>query len=882
MGAPGGSGQEGRIRAATLDNGLKVVIQEVHTAPLASVWCWYKVGSKHEPSGLTGISHWVEHMNFKGTTNIPRDQVKGIIERVGGFWNGYTWIDQTAYVLTATCDALDRMLFIEAERMTGCLYHPEDCESERTVIISELQGGENDPEQLLDMEVTAAAFKAHPYGHPTIGWLSDLQRMTREDLYGYYRRYYVPDNATLVIVGDVKTDEVLRAADRHFGRAVPGSAASIACTTEPEQFGERRVIVAREGTAAYLKLAMHAPAVQDPDFVPVLILDAVLTGAKGLSLWASFSSAPPQRSARLYRALVEGRLASSVAGALLPTEEPFLYSVSATATEGTSLEALEHAAVAVLDQVARDGITDVELARAKSQLRARMVFEADSVTNLGHQIGFFETVASADFHRGLPARIAGTTVEEVGSAATRLLRAARPDGGMVPASAAVSCRTTGSRLRLCRQESSGGTMTGTGPAGLAPRRERLGNGVVVLAKRAGTTPAVTINAALRGGTIHDPGDLPGLAYFLSKVIDRGTRNRTADTIAEQLDSRGVSLNVLVTRHMLVVSCTCLAEDFEMLLGLVGEVVAQPVFPEAEIDTRRGEIITSLRQDEDSPAIVAVETLFGLLYADGHPYGRRAKGTIASVGRIDRAALQAFHQTWIRPSSLSLAIVGDVEEPHAVDAAARAFGDWSGEPSTQEPVLPAPRLLTRQRAVIPMMDKSQADVVYGLVTISRSDASYHAFSVMNNILGQYGMGGRLGESIRERQGMAYYIFSAFDATTWESPLVIRAGVDPENVDRTVASIDHEIALMAAEGVTEAELADTKQHLIGSMPLALETNAGITSFLQTVEQFGLGLDYDRRLPDLIRGVTREEAHEVARRFLIPERAAVVVAGPYRRPE
>src|SRR6478609_10213742 len=179
-----------------LDNGLTVAVQEMHTAPLASVWCWYKVGSKDERPGLTGVSHWVEHMNFKGTTNIPRDKVKGIIEQFGGSWNGYTWIDQTTYLETATSGALDRMLFIESERMASCLYHPDDCESERTVIISELQGGENDPDQLLDQELTATAFKAHTYRHPTIGWQSDLEGMTRDDLYGYYREYYVPNNAT--------------------------------------------------------------------------------------------------------------------------------------------------------------------------------------------------------------------------------------------------------------------------------------------------------------------------------------------------------------------------------------------------------------------------------------------------------------------------------------------------------------------------------------------------------------------------------------------------------------------------------------------------------------------------------------------------------------
>jgi len=238
------------VRETVLDNGLKVLIQEVHTAPLASVWCWYRVGSKDEGQGVTGVSHWCEHMNFKGTRNIPRDQVKGIIEKFGGSWNGYTWIDQTTYLETASKDALDRMLFIEAERMDACLYDPADCESERTVIISELQGGENDPEQLLDTEVTATAFKVHPYHHPTIGWQSDLETMTREDLYSYYRRFYVPNNATLVIVGDVDAADVVQRAGRHFDSIEPRPLPRRNYTVEPAQLGERRVVINREGTTA--------------------------------------------------------------------------------------------------------------------------------------------------------------------------------------------------------------------------------------------------------------------------------------------------------------------------------------------------------------------------------------------------------------------------------------------------------------------------------------------------------------------------------------------------------------------------------------------------------------------------------------------------------
>jgi zinc protease len=409
------------MRRATLDNGLEVLVQEEHTAPIVSVWCWYKVGSRDEGPGLTGVSHWVEHVNFKGTTNIPRDRVKGLVEQFGGSWNGYTWIDQTAYFETAVRDGLDRMLFIEAERMARCLYHPDDCESERNVVIAELEGGENDPDQLLDQEVTATAFKVHTYRHPTIGWLSDLRTMTRAELYGHYRRYYMPNNAALVIVGDVDVDEAMRRVEGHFGEIPAGIRPVRSRIIEPDQGGERRVTLRRPGTTAYLKVAYHAPATGDPDFFPALVLDAVLTGAKGLNLWSSFRVPPPNRSARLYRALVDRGLASGVFGALFPTEQPFLYTVSATVTEGTTLGAVEAALLHELDRLVEQGIAGHELERARTQLVARSIFEGDSITNIAHQLGYFETIGAPDLYPTLRARIEAVTTDQVLHAARKML-----------------------------------------------------------------------------------------------------------------------------------------------------------------------------------------------------------------------------------------------------------------------------------------------------------------------------------------------------------------------------------------------------------------------------------------------------------------------------
>jgi zinc protease len=411
------------VRSEHLANGLRVVVREIHTAPLASIWCWYRVGSRDEGPGLTGASHWVEHMNFKGTANIPREQMKGIVERVGGMWNGYTWIDQTTYVETAGSAALDQMLFLEAERMSNGLYEPSECESERTVVISELQGGENDPEQLLDTEVTATAFRAHPYRHPTIGWLEDLQGMTRDDLYEHYRRFYIPNNATLVIVGHVDADDVFARAEKHFGRIPQGPEPPRIRTVEPPQLGERRVLVEREGTTGYVKFAYHAPAARGEDFFPLLVLDTVLTGAKGVNLWSGFRVAPPQRKARLYTALIERGLASLVSGAIMPTAEPFLYTLSFTAMDGTPLDVLEAAAVEAVERVRDHGIAPDELQRAKRQLRARLVFDNDSVTNIAHQLGYFETIAGSEYFGSMQSRIDAVTLEQVWTVAKRRLGA---------------------------------------------------------------------------------------------------------------------------------------------------------------------------------------------------------------------------------------------------------------------------------------------------------------------------------------------------------------------------------------------------------------------------------------------------------------------------
>src|SRR6266545_7937143 len=320
---------------------------------------------------------------------------------------------------------------------------------------------------------------------------------------------------------------------------------------------------------------------------------------------------------------------------------------------------------------------------------------------------------------------------------------------------------------------------------LDPLRLTLDNGMTVVAKETRTTPAVTLLVGLRAGAFYDPDGREGTAALVARVLDRGTRTRAAADIADALDGRGASLSVVAGRHQVMVSATCLAEDFRTICSLVADIIQRPAFDEREVTTRRGDLLTSILQDEDDPAAVAVDSLMARLYPD-HPYGRRARGTAATVEQLWRADLIEFHSKWFTPETAILAVVGDVNPEDAVVTASEEFESWNMNRAI-EPVLAAPSPpRARELSVVPMMSKAQADVAYGFLGLRRSDPDYYAGWVMNNALGQYALGGRLGDSIRERQGMAYYVYSTLDASLDEGPMMIRAGVAAENVQRTLST------------------------------------------------------------------------------------------------
>ncbi|MBN1888844.1 MAG: insulinase family protein [Thermoflexales bacterium] len=429
------------VTKTQLSNGLSVILKESHNAPVVTFWCWYRVGSRMERSGITGISHWVEHMLFKGTPTFPKSKVDRAVAREGGVFNGFTWLDFTTYFETLPAGKWELAAHIEADRMVNALFAPKEVEAERTVVISERQGNENNPQFLLAEEVQAAAFRVHPYHHEVIGNLCDLLTMTRDDLYTHYRSYYVPSNAVVVAVGDFKTADALKVIEGYFGRIEPGASA-VPSVKEPPQRGERRVQVEGPGSTAYVSVVYQALPGAHPDFPAMVVLDAILGGASSLALFGGGGS---NASSRLYRAMVDTELAADVSANLSPTVDPFLYEIGVTVRAGRAPAEAQAALDAELERIVQQPVTEAEIAKAIKQAKAMFAYGAESVTNQGFWYGFSEIFADHAWFESYLERLAAVSVDDVQRVArTYLTPQRRTVGWYVP--------TTNSESRIANSK----------------------------------------------------------------------------------------------------------------------------------------------------------------------------------------------------------------------------------------------------------------------------------------------------------------------------------------------------------------------------------------------------------------------------------------------
>ena len=407
------------ITHTTLSNGMQVWLKEIHTVPLVSSWVWYRVGSRDEINGRTGVSHWVEHMQFKGTPQFPSNMLDKAVSREGGMWNAFTHLDWTTYFETMPADKIDLGLQLEADRMVNSAFDEDEVASERTVIISEREGNENEPQFLLGEAVQGAAFRVHSYHHEVIGDMADLQSMSREDLYEHYKTYYIPNNAIIAVAGDFETDQMLARIKELYEPIQAGSEPARLARPEPEQNGEIRLVVEGPGETTYVQVCYRFPNASHPDFFPLAVLDSLLAGPSNLNM---FGGGVSNKTSRLYRALVDKELTVGLSGGAQATIDPFLYNISLTIHPQRQPEEALSALDDEFKHIQDESVSEEEIIRAIKQARAIFAYGSENITNQAFWMGYSEMFADYNWFLSYLDNLAMVTPADVQRVAQKYLQ----------------------------------------------------------------------------------------------------------------------------------------------------------------------------------------------------------------------------------------------------------------------------------------------------------------------------------------------------------------------------------------------------------------------------------------------------------------------------
>ncbi|MEH2307152.1 M16 family metallopeptidase [Nostoc sp.] len=871
------------VKKTVLDNGLTVLTKEVHTAPVVSVQVWYKVGSRNEVKGENGISHQLEHLMFKGTTARPV-QFGRLFSALGSQFNAFTSYDETAYFGTVQRDRLEALLTLEADRMENSLVGSEQLTSEKRVVISELQGYENSPGYRLSRAVMRDAFPNRAYGLPVGGTKADVEKFTVEQVRNYYQTYYSPENATLVITGDFATEPVLKVVKETYGKLAKRSQQgnvrrNVAPSSPVAPITKKAPIVLKQpGSAALLQAVYPLPDIKHPDVPAIDVMDAILTGG---------------RSSRLYQALVESGLASSVSGGAAELIEPGWYEINATAAPGQELSKIAQVLQESLGKLQQQPVTTEELNRAKTQLQASYILGNQDITSQASQLGHNQTIAG-DYHfiEQYLAAIAKVTPAQVQKVAKTYLNPAKqtigffeptqPDGKPGTSSAG-SGRTVENfspgkpvdPAQLAKYLPPATSATDSAKQSL-PEEFTLNNGLRVLLLRDRSLPTINLSGQIDAGTEFDGNQKAGLANLTASNLMNGTQTKNALTLAKTLEDLGADLSFSASREGVNVSGEGLSKNLPILIQTLADVLENATFPADQLELSRQRALTSLKVQLDDPRGLGRQVFQQAIYPENHPF--HSFPTFESLKSISRDDLLGFYQTYYRPDSTTIAIVGDFDPVKVKTLLNQAFGKWqaTGKP----PVLkissvPLPQTLTRLNKIIP--GKAEAVTYIGYNGISRKDPRYYAALVLNQILGGDTLSSRLGTEVRDRLGLTYGIYSGFAAGINPGPFLIQMQTAPGDTQKAIASTLALLKQLREQGVTEAEFNTAKRSLTNSYPVDLANPSNVSSIILDNAVLGLSRSEIRDFPQRIQAVTMAQMQQAIEDLIKPENLVIVTAGP-----
>lgn len=879
----------GNVVKTVLDNGLTVLTKEVNTAPVVSVQVWYRVGSQNEKLGITGISHQLEHLMFKGTKDRPI-QFGRLFSALGSNSNAFTSYDMTAYFGTTGSDKLDAMLRLEADRMVNTVAGEKELKSERTVVLSELDGGNNNPGTRLYRQVMLAAYPNSSYGWPVIGYRPEVENFTVEDIQNYYRTFYRPDNATLVIVGNFETEATLQKVREIYGSIAAPPKPKVLITAEAQQqkpkppvpMSTKEPIRLKEpGSVPFLQAVYpDLPNVDGADVAAIDVMDSILTAG---------------RSSRFYQALVETGLASSVSGNSSTQIGTGWYFISATPTAGKSLEALDRLILAEIEKIQTQPVTAKELERAKTSMRASYILGNRDINSQAIQIGYNQTVAKDYSYsdRYLQA-VEKVTVADIRRVAKQYLQKERrvvgyfepsvitADAGTTPSNShsseafKPSSPVDPAEVAKYLPESALTAKAGV-PTAVQPDRFTLANGLKVLLLRDRSTPTVTLVGQINAGAGFDSIEKAGLAGITAQNITNGTTTKDALTLASRLENVGASLGFSAGRESVGISGISMAKDLPIVIDQLADLLQNANFPNKEFELNLQRNLLSLKSELDNPSSLARRIFQSTIYPKGHPFN--AMKTEATLKSLKREDLVSFYKTYYRPDNTILTLTGDFEPAVVRNLLEEKLGKWRAV--GQPPQFKFPKvanLATTSEKQVALAGKTQAVTLMGHPSISRNDPEYYPALMLNQVLGGDTLSSRLGTEIRDRLGLTYGIYSFFQAgKPPQGTFIVQMQTSGKDTQK---AIDATVALLKDvrdKGITPAEFEVAKKSLINSFSTEFANPDSIAESLLSDETYGLPVGDFYKFPQRIQSVTLEQVNRAAKELLQPDKLLIVSIVP-----
>jgi len=809
-----------RVHQAVLDNGMTVLVAEEPGSSLVTVAVVYEVGARNETAGSTGLAHYAEHMTFRGTTRFPGHELADSITRRGGRTSAYTWIDQTYYASTLEHSGLDHLLDVEVERMSAATFGPEDFRKERTSVLAELRSYD-DPQSLLYDAVLAASFEIHPYRNNTIGWLSDVEGLTRDDAYAFYRRYYQPNNAVLVVAGDVRTDVVLEKVRARFG-ALPGGGASTAVRAiEPPPSGPKRVTMKRPGPHARVMLAFRAPSLQDSDFPALVLFDALLAGGRGFAgsilRGAGHGGPYPKASGTVLDQATAG-LASAVGSDWQASTYPYVYSLSATVPTAEGLAPAEAALFRALETAAAKDWTGDDVERAVHQMRTALALDLDDQRGRVHQLALFEVAGGYRHLETLPERVSRVTLEEVRRFARERLGPDRATvGWFEPGEVAAVPPRLAEAAALPRTEARLPTnrpLPSVSTAGAPPVRTtfRLASGLTVaVEERAGSSLA-----SLHGRIDVGVGDAPPGLLALAAVALSEPRAEEPANVPTLTWTPTHDPFASVNLHAIEVTASVLPEDLPQAIGILARRLDRPLATGRAFEDLRAVALKHAEEQGASAEGRLWARALGELFPPSSAMARPLWADGATLSHISPDAFASFWKGHVTPAHTRLAVVGGVSATNVRAAADSTFRGSSGA-LTPTPPAQARLLLPRGasawkefRITVPDLLQDQLLVIWPGDRSRSSDAD--ATAALVYLLGETGYAGRLGDVLVE-PGLVYSVETSLEGEGAWSWLAVRTACNAKDTTEVLSRIRKTLEAVARGTFTESERREAVTYLRG---------------------------------------------------------------------